>query len=44
LSDDTRSIIQQSKIGSIVQQLPDIVKSIANVSDEIAKIEERAKK
>ena len=44
LSDDTRSIIQQSKIGSIVQQLPDIVKSIANVSDEIAKIEEKAKK
>lgn len=44
LSDDTRSIIQQSKIGSIVQQLPDIVKSIASVSDEIAKIEERAKK
>lgn len=44
LSDDTRSIIQQSKIGNIVQQLPDIVKSIANVSDEIAKIEEKAKK
>lgn len=44
LSDDTRSIIQQSKIGDIVQQLPDIVKSIANVSDEIAKIEEKAKK
>lgn len=44
LSDDTRSIIQQSKIGSIVQQLPDIVKSIASVSDEIVKIEEKAKK
>lgn len=44
LSDDTRSIIQQSKIENIVQQLPDIVKSIANVSDEIAKIEEKAKK
>lgn len=44
LSDDTRSIIQQSKIGNIVQQLPDIVKSIANVSDEIVKIEEKAKK
>ena len=44
LSDSTRSIIQQSKIENIVQQLPDIVKSIANVSDEIAKIEERAKK
>lgn len=44
LSDDTRSIIQQSKIGNIVQQLPDIVKSIANVSDEIAKIEEKAEK
>lgn len=44
LSDDTRSIIQQSKIGSIVQQLPDIVKSIASVSDEITKIEEKAKK
>ena len=43
LSDDTRSIIQQSKIGNIVQQLPDIVKSVANVSDEIAKIEEKAK-
>lgn len=44
LNDNTRSIIQQSKIENIVQQLPGIVKSIANVSDEIAKIEERAKK
>lgn len=41
LSDDTRSIIQQSKIGSIVQQLPDIIKSLQRASDEIMKIKDQ---
>lgn len=44
LGDDTRNIIQQSNVQNIVRQLPDIVKSIADVSDEIAKIEEKSKK
>lgn len=41
LSDDTRNIIQQSKIGSIVQQLPDIIKSLQKASDEIMKIKDQ---
>ena len=41
LSDDTRNIIQQSKIGSIVQQLPDIIKSLQKASDEIIKIKDQ---
>lgn len=41
LSDDTRSIIQQSKIGNIVQQLPDIIKSLQKASDEIMKIKDQ---
>lgn len=41
LSDDTRNIIQQSKIGSIVQQLPDIIKPLQKASDEIMKIKDQ---
>lgn len=44
LSGDTRNIIQQSRIESILQQLPGIIKSISSVSSEITKIEEKAKK
>lgn len=44
LNDDTRSIIQSYNIDNIVQQLPDIVKTMESVNDEISKIEEKAKK
>lgn len=44
LHNDTNNIIQESKINDIVQQLPDIVEKMNSVSDEILKIEEKAKK
>ena len=43
LDNSTRDIIQQSQVGTIVQQLPDIVKAMKDVSEEISKIEEKAK-